>query len=78
MEVVEEIKLLGVTVRSDLSWSSHCQQMCQKGFSRLWMLRRLPPLGANRAELLEIYQTQIRSVLEFAVAAWNAGQTKMK
>ena len=33
------------------------------------------PLGANTAELLEIYRTQIRSVLEFAVAAWNAGLT---
>ena len=78
LEVVEEIKLLGVTVRSDLSWSSHCQNMCAKGFSRLWMLRRLQPLGANRAELVEVYQTQIRCVLEFAVAAWNAGLTKQQ
>ena len=37
--------------------------------------RRLKPLGANTSELLEIYQTQIRSVLEFAVAAWNPGLT---
>ena len=73
LEVVEEIKLLGVTIRSDLSWSSHCQQMCQKGYSRLWMLRRLKPLGANTAELLEVYQTQIRSVLEFAAPAWSPG-----
>ena len=75
LEVVEEVKLLGVTIRSDLSWSSHSQQMCQKGYSRIWMLRRLRPLGANTTELLEIYRTQIQSVLEFAVAAWNAGLT---
>ena len=41
----------------------------------MWMLRRLKPLGANTSELLEIYRTQIRSVLEFAVAAWNPGLT---
>ena len=75
LNVVEEIKLLGVTIRSDLSWSSQCQEMCRKGFARLWMLRRLKPLGANVEELIEIYQTQIRSVLEFAVAAWNSGLT---
>ena len=76
LQVVDEIKLLGVTMRSDLSWSSHCTQICQKGFSRLWMLRRLKPLGANTSELLEIYETQVRSVLEFAVAAWNSGLTQ--
>ena len=75
LDVVEEVKLLGVTLTSDLSWSKHCQQMCQKGFARMWMLRRLKPLGANTSELLEIYRTQIRSVLEFAVAAWNPGLT---
>ena len=75
LEVVEEFKLLGLKIRSDLSWSSHCDEICQKGFARMWMLRRLKPLGANRSELLEIYQTQIRSVLEFAVAAWNSGLT---
>ena len=75
LDVVEEVKLLGVNIRSDLSWSSHCKEMCQKGFARLWMLRRLQPLGANIEELIEIYQTQIRSVLEFAVAAWTAGLT---
>ena len=52
--------------------------MCAKRFSRIWMLRRLQPLGANRAELVEVYQTQIRCVLEFAVAAWNAGLTKQQ
>ena len=76
LEVVEELKLLGVLIRSDLSWSSQCDYMCKRGFSRLWMRRRLKPLGASIQELLEVYQTQIRCLLEFAVAAWNAGLTK--
>ena len=75
LQVVEEVKLLGVMIRSDLSWSSHCQQICQKGFSRLWMLKRLKPYGATTQELMEIYRTQIRCVLEFGVAAWNSGLT---
>ena len=76
LQVVEELKLLGVMVSSDLSWTTHCDYMSKKAFARLWMLRRLKPLGATVVELLEVYQTQVRSVLEFAVAAWNYGLTK--
>ena len=42
----------------------------------MWMIRRLKPLGASRDELIEIFRTQIRCLLEFAVAAWNPGLTK--
>ena len=37
LEVVDEIKLLGVTVRSDLSWKSNTDSMCQGAYSRLWL-----------------------------------------
>ena len=40
------------------------------------MIRRLKPLGATIDELVEVYQTQIRCLVEFAVAAWNSGLTK--
>ena len=33
LEVVEEIKLLGVMVTSDLKWNAHCDLICQKVFS---------------------------------------------
>ena len=75
LKVVEELKLLGVIITSDLSWTAHCNYICKRAFARLWMLRRLKPLGANSEELLEVYQTQVRSILEFAVAAWNPGLT---
>ena len=35
------------------------------------MMRRLKALGANNEDLLEIYRTQVRSVLELAVPAWQ-------
>ena len=34
-------------------------------------MRRLKNLGANRDDLLEIYRTQVRIVLELAVPAWQ-------
>ena len=76
LQVVEELKLLGVTIRSDLNWSSHCDQICRTAYARMWMLRRLKPLGAKVEELIDVYEKQIRCILEFAVAAWNPGLNK--
>ena len=74
--VVEEMKILGVLITSDLSWGAHCDSICQRAYSRLWMLRRLKPLGASTDELKEVYEKQIRCILEFAVAAWGPGLNK--
>ena len=70
LEVVEEIKLLGIVIRSDLSWSSNTNNMCKKAFSRMWIIRRLKALGAENGELVDIYRQQILSVLELAVPVW--------
>jgi hypothetical protein len=67
LEVVEEVKLLGLVVRSDLSWRS------KKAYQRLWMLRNLKKFGASTAELLDVYNKQCRSVLELAVPVWAPG-----
>ena len=76
LEVVEEIKLLGVLIRSDLSWKSNTDLMCKRAFIRLWIIRRLKFMGASETDLLDVYEKQIRCVVEFAVAAWNSSLTK--
>ena len=76
LEVVDEIKLLGLVVRSDLSWSSNTNTMCQKVFSRMWILRRLKGLGADREALLDTYNQQILSIVEFAAPVWTPGLTQ--
>ena len=76
LDVVEQIRLLGVEVRSDLSWRSNTLVICQKAYSRMWMLRRLKPLGASYEELVDVYEKQIRCVTEFACPVWTSGLTK--
>ena len=71
LEVVDELKLLGVVFRSDLKWSSNTEHIVKKANSRLWTLRRLKNLGASEDDLLDIYTKQVRSVLELAVPAWH-------
>ena len=45
-EVVEEIRLLGVTIKSDLKWHSHVHELTKRANVKLWLLRRLKKLGA--------------------------------
>ena len=76
LQVVEEHKLLGVIFMSNMSWQAHVDHMCLNAYRRMWMLRRLKNLGAKTADLIAVYTTQIRCVVEFAVAVWNSGITK--
>ena len=71
LEVVEEIRLLGITLRSDMKWTSNTQQMVSKASKRLWILRRLKKLGATQKDLVDVYVKQIRCILELAVPAWQ-------
>ena len=71
LELVEEIKLLGLTIRSDMKWVSNTENMVKKGNKRLWLLRRLKNLGANNEQLVDVYTKQIRCILELAAPAWQ-------
>ena len=78
LDVVESVKLLGVKLRSDMRWSDNTDYICKKGYSRLWILRRLKGLGVTKEELLDVYQKQVRSILEMAVPVWQSGITKQE
>ena len=75
LEVVEETTLLGVVIRSDLSWGSNTSNMVQRANKKLWCLRRLKKFGASTNDLVDVFIKQIRSILEFAVAVWHPGLT---
>ena len=80
IEMVDEMRLLGVVVRADMKWTSNTELMVTKAYKRLWSMRRLKGMGATLEDLKDIYIKQVRSVLELAVPAWNAAitQTEMK
>ena len=70
--------LLGVKLRSDLRWVENTDYICKRGYARLWMLRRLKALGAKQTELVDLYEKQVRSLLELAVPVWHPGLTKIQ
>ena len=75
IELVEETKLLGLVIRSDMSWQSNTEYMVRRCNSKLWILRRLKRLGATQEDLLDIYSKQVRSILEYAVPVWHSSIT---
>ena len=75
IEMGEEVKLIGVIIRSDLSWSSNTDYLVTRANSKLWFLRRLKALGPDQEDLKDIYIKQIRSILEFAVPVWHSSLT---
>ena len=75
LKIAEESKILGLILRSDLSWSSNTEYMVKRAYKKLWCLRRLKNFGAMTDDLLEVYIKQIRCLLEYAVAVWQPSLT---
>ena len=75
IDLIEQTKLLGNVLSSDLSWEANTEYIVTRCQSKTWMLRRLKKLGANQEDLLEVYIKQIRSLAEFGVPVWNSALT---
>ena len=41
LEVVDEVRILGLIIRSDLKWVSNTDSMVSKANKRIWIVRRL-------------------------------------
>ena len=75
IEAVSEIKLLGVYITDDLRWKRNTEFLVNKGRQKIWILRRLMPLGLSLHELFDVYTKEVRSILEFAVPVWHSSLT---
>ena len=76
VDVVEEQKILGHIIRSDMKTISNTENICKKAFKRMWVLRRLKALGCPIPELIDVLKQQVISVCEGSVAYWGPMITK--
>ena len=70
IDVVEEHKILGQIIRSDLKTISNTENICKKAFRRMWILRRLKSLGCPTSELIDVVKQQIVSICEVGLGWW--------
>ena len=61
MEQVDHAKLLGV-----FSWTKHVENIVKKAGKRLYMLYQLKSAGISQSDLVTVYLSVVRSVLEYA------------
>ena len=73
--VIEETRLLGIQLRTDLRWSSNVKAVCKRAMSKMWLLRRIKELDLEPKSIIEYYLKEIRVLAEQGVPIWNSGLT---
>ena len=76
LEIVDEVKLLGVVIDKDLKWDSNTNYLVKKANKKMRMLHIASKFTRNREHLMQIYKTFIRSNLEFSSSVWHSSLTK--
>ena len=71
IERTETFELLGVVLSNKLDWSDHCEYLHTKGSQRLYLVVLLRRAGVPDHDILRIYTSMIRSVLEYAAPVWH-------
>ena len=54
LETTEVSKMLGVMISSNLKWKQNTNYICSKARCKVWLLRRLQPLGLSASELYDV------------------------
>ena len=75
LEVVSEMKLVGVVLTDDLRWTKNTEYICQKAMERMWILRRMKFYELDDEYILDTYMKEIRSIMELAAPVWHGGLT---
>ena len=79
VEFVTVFKLLGVYLSSDLTWTAHCEYIIKKANRRLYALRKLKKSGVSSSDIVVVYCTVIRTMIEYASVVFaNLSQTLSK
>ena len=75
IERTDSAKILGVTISADLTWNAHVNNTVSKASKRLYMLYQLKRAGVDQRDLVRIYMSVIRPVLEYAAPVWSTSMS---
>ena len=76
LNLVKHTKILGVIVQDDLKWDMQVDNMVSRASRRLFMLRSLKAFKLPIEDMLTVYITFIRPVLEYACPVWHCALTQ--
>ena len=75
IERVQSFKLMGIHITADLSWDMHVDYLIKKVTECFLCIRYLVNAGIRDVDIVEIYCSIIRFVLEYACPVWHLGLT---
>ena len=78
LQTVDHCKLLGLEIQNNLGWDIQVKNMVSRASRRLFMLYILCKHAAPIEDMLTIFQTYIRPILEYACAVWHPALTKQQ
>ena len=76
IDVIDETKLLGTIITSDLKWSKNTEFLVKKANARMRLLHKISEFSPPIEDLVTIYTSYIRSILEQSCTVWHSGLTQ--
>ena len=67
---MEQIKIVGYILWSDMKTISNIQYIIIRAYCRMWIVWRLTSLEASHKELIDVLEKQVLSVLYLWAPAW--------
>ena len=65
-ERVSTAKVLGMNISDDLKWNTHVDAITTKAAKRLYLLKQLKRANVRTEDLIRLYCSCIRSVLDYS------------
>ena len=76
IDIVEQAKLLGLILTSDLKWDENTNYLVKDANRRMLMLRAAAKFTSDKQVLKQIYYSRIRCKLEQSAAVWSTSLTQ--
>ena len=70
-EIVPKVKLLNLTITSNLTWNAHVRDVIKKTSKRNYFLIQLKRTNVSQDDLKLFYITCIRSILDYVVLVFH-------
>ena len=76
VERVNNTKLLGLWLSSDLTWTKHVKEITKRASSRLYLLSQAKHASISPNDRVGLYKALVRPIIEYACPVWHPGLPK--
>ena len=76
IEVVDSMKILGTIINSKMTWDQNCEVIIKKVNARMQIIHKAITFGATKDELIKLWTTYCRNVLEQSCVVWHPHLTQ--